>query len=146
MLFVLSPIYQIELSQSLIPNDQQILSVFLFGCLGEVKRPCDHSGSVDDHHLIVSDGMLVVNPDWDAFILKKRRPSIGSFSLTFIENGFDLYSPPRGINKGLGYWSRSKTVSSYKDRFFSLPNGINDCLLCPTLWRKVHTNRGVMKG
>ena len=40
---------------------QQVLGVLLLGGLGEIERPGDQRLRVDDHDLVVGDGMLVVD-------------------------------------------------------------------------------------
>ena len=71
MFFMLLSISDIDPCQILIPDDQQILSVLFLSSLGEVKATCDYCFSVDDHDLVMRNGMFVVNIGWDTGIRYK---------------------------------------------------------------------------
>ena len=65
MLLVLIPVLHINLCQILISDDQQILSVLLLSSFGEVKATCDNCFLIDDHDLIMRNGVFAVNVCWD---------------------------------------------------------------------------------
>src|SRR6266480_4092637 len=54
-------------------DDQEILRVALLGGLGEVEGAGEHSRAVEDHDLVVGDGVLVVDEHGDVVIEQKRR-------------------------------------------------------------------------
>jgi hypothetical protein len=61
MVFMVLPILNIDPHQSFVSNNQHILSIFLLGRFGEVEGAGDHHGPIDDHDLVVSDGMLGID-------------------------------------------------------------------------------------
>lgn len=60
------PIVPVELGQHRISDDEQILGVLLLGCLSEVEAARVHDLPIDDHHLVVCDGVSAVDPGWNA--------------------------------------------------------------------------------
>jgi hypothetical protein len=54
------PILDIPVSQLLIMDHKKVLSITLLGGLGEIERPCDHRLPVNDHHLVMRNGVLGV--------------------------------------------------------------------------------------
>ena len=61
MTFMRLPVFDINLCQGLILDDQHILGILFFSGLREIEAPRDHHAPVDDHDLVVGNGMLVVN-------------------------------------------------------------------------------------
>jgi len=73
---VLVPVLPVELRQSLVLDDQQVLSVPLFSCLGEVEAASDDLFIVDDHDLVVGNCMLVVDIDRNARVPQEGCPCV----------------------------------------------------------------------
>ena len=71
MFLMLIPVLNVNLRKVLIPHDQQILCVLLLSSLGEVKATCDNGFFVDDHDLVMGNGMFTVNVGWNAGIRYK---------------------------------------------------------------------------
>jgi len=42
-------------------DHQQVLSVALFGGLGEVEGPGENRRAIDHHHFVVGNSMLIIN-------------------------------------------------------------------------------------
>ena len=76
MFLVLIPVIYIQFCQVLRLDDQQILSVLLLSSLGEIKATCDNCFPVDDHDLVMSNSVLVVNVSLYTLILQKGGRSI----------------------------------------------------------------------
>ena len=62
---VLLPILCISVSQLPIVDYKQILRIILLGCLAEVERHRDYGFPIDDHDLVVSDGVLSISLGWN---------------------------------------------------------------------------------
>ena len=60
MLFMFIPVLHVYLPQILIPDDQKILRILLFSGLREIERPGDHRFPVNDHDLVVGNGVSVI--------------------------------------------------------------------------------------
>jgi hypothetical protein len=57
MPFMLMPILDIFLRESLIPNHQQIFCIPFLGCPGKIEAPSNDDFSINDYDLVVRDGM-----------------------------------------------------------------------------------------
>lgn len=68
MLLVLLPVLYIHLRQISIPDDQQILSMLFLCGPGKVERSGDHRFLVNDHDLVVGDGVRIIYEDGNARI------------------------------------------------------------------------------
>jgi hypothetical protein len=55
------PVLGVLRRQRLVPNDQHILSVLLLGGLGEIETPRDDGFPIDNHHLIMRNGVRGIN-------------------------------------------------------------------------------------
>jgi len=71
MFLVLIPVLYVNFCQILILDDQQILRVLFLGSLGEVKATCDNCFFVNDHDLVMGNGVFAVNVGWNANIRYK---------------------------------------------------------------------------
>jgi hypothetical protein len=58
---MLLAVVKVLLSQHLVTIHQQIHSIFLFGSSAEIERAGDNNLPVDDHNLVVGDGVRGVN-------------------------------------------------------------------------------------
>jgi hypothetical protein len=61
MLRMRLPVLRVLRGQSWIPNDQQVLGVLLLGRLGEVEASRDDDLAVDNHDLVMRDGVYRVD-------------------------------------------------------------------------------------
>jgi len=55
---MLLPIFCVDGGQFLVTNYQEILGVFFFRGLREIEGSCDHRLPIDDHYLVVCNGVL----------------------------------------------------------------------------------------
>jgi hypothetical protein len=73
MLEMLLPVGGVLLGQRSIANGQEVFRVLAFRRLGEVEASGKNRVTVDDHNLIVGDGVLGVDPDWNSNMSQERR-------------------------------------------------------------------------
>ena len=78
---MLIPVIYIQFCQVLLLDDQQILSVLFLGSFGEVKATRDNCFFIDDHDLVMRNGMFTVNVCWDTGV---RYKSGGGISFSFL--------------------------------------------------------------
>jgi hypothetical protein len=57
---MLIPVIYIKFGQGLVLQDQQILSVLFLGCFRKIERPGDYCFPVDDHDLVMGNGVFVI--------------------------------------------------------------------------------------
>lgn len=55
------PILNVSRRKFFVTDDEEILGVTLLSCLGKVERARNHDFIVDDHHLVVGNGMSGVD-------------------------------------------------------------------------------------
>ena len=58
---MLLPIPRVSLSQLLIMDHQKILRIISFGGFGEIKASGNHGLPVDDHYLVMGNGVGSIN-------------------------------------------------------------------------------------
>lgn len=96
-------------------DDQEVFSILLLSRPGEVKRPGDNRLSVDNHNLIVGDGMGRINIGRDANVSQEGGGGVFLGPLAFIHNGLNLYPPFMGSKEGLGYRLGSERIGLDQD-------------------------------
>jgi hypothetical protein len=69
MPLMLLPILDINLRQCLILDDQQILCILLFGSFCEIEASRDHNLPIDDHDLVMGNGVFGVDVGRNSGIL-----------------------------------------------------------------------------
>ncbi len=73
-------------------DHQQILGVVLLGVLGKVEAAGDDRRPVDDHDLVVRDGVLGVDPHGDADVHQEVGFAVLLCPLALIEDAFSPMS------------------------------------------------------
>jgi hypothetical protein len=68
---MLLPIPDIPFSQFLIMDSKKILSIILLGSLREIERPRDHGLPINNHHLVVCDGVFSIYFDRDPLVIEE---------------------------------------------------------------------------
>ena len=144
MFLVLIPVLHVNLRQIFIPDDQQILCVLLLSSLGKIKAPCDNCFFIDDHDLVMRNGMFTVNVGWNASIRYKSGGGISFSPLAFIQNGFHPYSSFEGFSEGLGNWCRSEGIGLNKDFRFCSFYLIDDGFCATTIWAETDLGLSVV--
>ena len=59
------PILRVVLGQFLVMDHKKILRIILLCRLGKIEGPSDNGLPVDDHDLVVGDGVLGIYPGWN---------------------------------------------------------------------------------
>jgi len=133
MLLMPIPVIYIQFCQVLRLDDQQILSVLLLSSLGEVKWTGYYCFLIDDHDLIMRDGMFAVNVGWNASIRYKSGGGISFSFLALVKNSFYLYSSFEGISESLGNCAE---VRNRPEQGFLILQLLSDWrwLQCSRLW------------
>ena len=62
------PVLGVLISQCLVPDDQHVFGILLLRRFGEVKTAREDGLAVDDHHLIMRNGMRGINLCGDALV------------------------------------------------------------------------------
>ena len=73
---VLLPVRRVSLSQRRVSDHHHIFRVPLLGGVGELERTRDDRVAIDDHHVVIRDGMGGVNPDGDTGLRQQRRLNV----------------------------------------------------------------------
>ena len=83
-------------------EDQQVLGVGVLGGFGEVEAAGDEGSPVQDHDLVMGDGVAPVNPDRDAGVGEKGRRGIPGGGVAFVQERLDVDTAFMGVDQGLG--------------------------------------------
>jgi hypothetical protein len=87
-------------------DHQEIFRILFFGRCGEVERAGENSGGVDDHHLTVSDRVLVINHGLNAGVCQECGGAVLIGLIGFVQDDQDLYPrPASGHPPGLWQWA-----------------------------------------
>ena len=78
MLEMRLPVGCVLLSEHIIANAHEVFRVLLLRRLGEIETPGKDRVAVDDHDLVMGDGVLDVDPDWNSGMSQERRRRIMS--------------------------------------------------------------------
>ncbi len=104
MAFVLFVVLNIRLNQLMVSfNYQQIFGILALGRRCKVKAARDQCRSVDYDHLVMSNGVLVINKDWYAGVGKKRRNAIFCCDVTLVQDRFDINASFLSVKQSLCY-------------------------------------------
>src|SRR5581483_7332124 len=104
MFLVTMPIIRVLACQRFVVNDNQILRVLLLGCLCKIKRAGEDRLTTNDHHLVMSDGVLRVNIGWNAGMGDKISGSIFLPPLAFIKDDLYMDATSVGIHQTPWRW------------------------------------------
>jgi len=146
MLPVPLPVPHVDLRQLLRPDDEEVLRAPLFGRLREVERPRDDRLSVDDHDLVVGDGMCAVDVHRDPVVSEKGGAAVFLRSLALIEDDLHRHAPLVGIDEGLGDGCRGERVGLNADFESCVVDLSHDRLRRPAIRGEVHTGGDIAKG
>ena len=97
-------------------DDQQVLGVVLFGSRREVEAARNDGLAVDDHDLVVGDGVLGVDLRGDAGVNHEVRRRILLGPLALVEDDLNLDAPLVGIDRALAMGTLVKRVGLHQDR------------------------------
>ncbi len=84
-----------------ISNDQQVLSVGSFGVGSEIEATGHDGPAIDQHDLVMSDGVLGIDVGRDAMIGQEVGSRIGFRFLTFVEEHQHLYTSSMRVDAGM---------------------------------------------
>ena len=73
MLKMFLPVGCVLLGELGITNGHKVFRVLVLGRLGEIETPCQDSVAIDDHDLVVCDGVLGIDPDRNSGVSQERR-------------------------------------------------------------------------
>ena len=96
-------------------QDQQVLGVFVLCGRGEVETAGDQHRTVDDHDLVVGDGVLGVDQDRDAGVGKEGGGGVPGGGVALVQDGLDLHAAFPGIKQRLGDRLRGEGVRLNQD-------------------------------
>jgi len=102
MPFMILEIPDVAVHQRLVAlHDQQVFGIPLFGRLGEVEGAGDQGAAVDDHDLVVGNGMGRVDKGGDAGMGDEVCRGVFLPALAPVQDRFDPDPPLAGIHEGL---------------------------------------------
>src|SRR6266851_1164119 len=92
-------------------DDEHVLGVFHLGLVREIEAAGDQNPAVDDHDLVVGDGVLGVDVWSQAVVDQVAELSVGFLLVAAVENDLDVYSSPLGFDEGVGNGFGGKRIS-----------------------------------
>ena len=112
---MLLPIRDVPLGQSLRSDHKQVLGVVLFRRFREVEAAGDDRRLVDDHELVVSDGMSRVDVRGDGRMGGEVCGAILFLPLRPVKDDLNMHASLMRINKGRGDRRGSERISLDED-------------------------------
>jgi hypothetical protein len=96
------PVGCVLLGERRIANGHEVFRVLLLGHLGEIEAPRKDRVAVDDHDLVVGNGVPGIDPHGNAGMVKESRRRIVRGAITAVENNFHLDPPPVSVHQCFG--------------------------------------------
>ena len=96
-------------------DHQKILRIVLLGGLGKIEGPRYHCLSIDDHHLVMRNGVGYVYAGWDSRVGEEISGRVLRAALAFVEDDLNLEAPLVGVHDGFGNWSGCKRIGLNED-------------------------------
>jgi|SRR6516164_2020541 len=94
MLKMFLPVGCVLLDERRIANAHEVFSVLLLRCLGEIETSRKDRVAVDNHDLVVCDGVLGIDPDRNSGVSQEGCRRIMSGAIAAVENNFHLDPTP----------------------------------------------------
>ena len=111
-----------------IMNGQEVFGVLLLGGLGEIEAPRKDRVAVDDHYLVVGDGVAGVDPNGNASVSQEGRGRIMSGAIAAVEYHFYVYPAPVSVHQRFGDGCGGKAIGLDQDAFSRTGQCIYDLL------------------
>jgi type 1 glutamine amidotransferase len=119
-------------------DDQQVLGVLCLRLVREIKATRDQRPFIDDHDLVVSDGVLGIDVRRQAFLDKRLQLRIRFLFVALIEQNLHVDSAALGGDQGFCDGLRSKRIGLHQD-FAARPlDFVDDRICAAALWRVKH--------
>ena len=109
------PVGLVESREDWVMQHQEVVGVVLLSRRGEVERAGDDRLAVNDHHLVVRDGMNRVDAHRDPRMRQEVRFGIVLGALALIQDDLDRHPALLGLDERFGNRSRGKRVGLHKD-------------------------------
>ena len=113
-------------------QNQQVLRVGLLRRLAEIEAARNYRTPIDDHHLVMGNGMLVVDVDRHPLIGKEIGFGVLLGALTFVQQDRHLHPAFRRGQHRLGNGRTGKTIGLHPKPLPRLSQRRNDGRRCPT--------------
>jgi len=91
-------------------DEEDILGIARFCCLGEVEASGDDLLIIDHHDLVVGDLVRGIDEGRDTLVDEVSRPGIPLRSLAFVQNHPNIDAAMLGIDQGLRDRNGSETI------------------------------------
>jgi hypothetical protein len=101
---MLLPVVPVQLCELCTSKDEQVLRVVLFSRLREVERSSYHRFTVDDHHLVMGNGVGAVDLRGDTCVHEVGHPAVFLSALAPVENGHHRNTAVMGLFQSLRDW------------------------------------------
>ena len=122
------PVLRVLCGQCFVADDQHVFRVLFLRRLREIERPRDDNLAVDDHHLVMGDGVGGV--DLCRYPLVGEEVGGGVFlrALALVEDDLDLDASCVGIKQRLGNRRRGEAVGLDENARLGSSNGVDNQL------------------
>jgi len=115
MLEMFLPVGGVLLGERSIVNAHEVFCVLLLRRLGKIEAPRKDHVAVDNHDLVVCDGVLGIDPDRNSSVSQEGRRRIMSGAIAAVENNFHLDSAPIGVHERFGDGRGGKIIGLDQD-------------------------------
>ncbi len=121
-----------------VAQDEQVLGVVFLGLVREVEAAGQDGPTVEDHHLVVGDGVMRVDARCQALFLEEVQVGVGFLFLADVEDDLDVNTAQLGLDQRLGDRLRRERVSLNENLVTGLLNLLDDHLGAAALGREVN--------
>ena len=108
-------------------QDQEILSVALFRCFGEIERARNERRVINHHHFVMCDRMLIVDQRFDSRVGQERRRCVLIGLVGLVQHSQHFDSTFMRTDQRFGNRSGSEPVGLYPNAMLRSVNFSDDC-------------------
>jgi hypothetical protein len=138
MLDVRLPVLGVLRRQRLVPDDQHVLGVLLLRRLGEIETPRDNGLAVENHHLIMRDGMFGINHRGHALVGQEVGRGVFLGPLAFVEDHLHRHTPLVAVEQCFGDRGGGEAVGLDKNADLGVTKGVDSEIGTVPAWGEAY--------
>jgi hypothetical protein len=130
----------ILLGEDRVVDYQQVLRVMLLRRSGEVEGAREDHAVIDDHDLVMRNGVLGVNERRDAAVLDEIRLRVFLRPLAMVQDHLHLEAAPMRVHQGFGNRRGSKAVGLHQHAVGRVVQGVSHGVSRPAFRGEIDLN------
>jgi hypothetical protein len=123
-------------------QNKEVLGVGVLCLLREVETPSDYSGVVNNHDLVMGDGMLAIDRHWDRSIREKRGTTVLGRDIGLVQKHLHIHTPLVGIQECFGDGCTGEGIRLDQYLLLCRTQFAYDRIGAPPIWGEINADSG----